>query len=500
MAPRSIQFRIDLGVMFNLEMRGSVRQNIISVGIDVGTSTTQLVFSNLTIENTASITAIPKIQIMDKKVIYRSKIHFTPLLSETKIDGEAIGKIIELEYKNANIPYEKVDTGAVIITGETARKENATEISNTLSGLAGDFVVATAGPDLESIIAGKGAGAGKLSKEQGCTVVNLDIGGGTTNIAVFKNGEVIDTACIDIGGRLLKFKDSTLNISYASNKLKILAKEIGIELVNGRNISKEEIQRLCQRMGNIIGESLGLIPETDLLSKMLTGTPLRNDYTVDYLSFSGGVADCIFNTEIETPFKYGDIGVILGKEIKNLPWFKKSKVFKGNETINATVVGAGTHTTEISGSTITITPSVLPLKNIPILRLTQEGEELSLDNLKQQITQKLDWFRLKNGQQQVALAFKGKKNPSFEEVQRLAQVVLQGIENKLPIEKPLIIVVENDMAKILGQCIQSHLKLKRDVVCIDSIKVDNGDYIDIGKPLANGKVVPVIIKTLVFNI
>ena len=147
-----------------------MKEDILSVGIDIGTSTTQLVFSNITIENKASIVSVPMISIVDKEVIYRSEIYFTPLLSLTEIDAIGVRKIIEGEYKKAGIRPEDVDTGAVIITGETARKENASEVLKSLSGFAGEFVVATAGPDLEGIIAGKGAGAGEFSKQKGVQI------------------------------------------------------------------------------------------------------------------------------------------------------------------------------------------------------------------------------------------------------------------------------------------------------------------------------------------
>ena len=129
-----------------------MREEILSVGIDIGTSTTQLVFSNITIENTASNFSVPRIKIVDKNIIYRSEIYFTPLITQTKIDKDKVREIIESEYKKAGVKPSDVETGAVIITGETARKENANEVLQSLSGFAGDFVVATAGPDLESIM------------------------------------------------------------------------------------------------------------------------------------------------------------------------------------------------------------------------------------------------------------------------------------------------------------------------------------------------------------
>ena len=126
-----------------------------SVGIDIGTSTTQLVVSKLTLENRANPFSVPRIAITDREIIYRSRIHFTPLLSETVIDAPGVREIVAEEYRRAGLRREEVQTGAVIITGETARKENAREVLNALSEFAGDFVVATAGPDLESILAGR---------------------------------------------------------------------------------------------------------------------------------------------------------------------------------------------------------------------------------------------------------------------------------------------------------------------------------------------------------
>ncbi len=197
-----------------------MREELLSVGIDIGTSTTQLIFSKLIVENEASAFTVPRISIVDKEIIYRSDVYFTPLISNTEIDGKKkIKEIIEEEYKKAGINKDDIQTGAVIITGETARKENANDVLHTLSGFAGDFVVATAGPDLESIIAGKGAGAHIYSKEHSTSVVNMDIGGGTSNLALFLRGEVKESGCLDVGGRLIKINPNTREIIYISPKI-----------------------------------------------------------------------------------------------------------------------------------------------------------------------------------------------------------------------------------------------------------------------------------------
>ena len=198
-----------------------MKEQILSVGIDIGTSTTQLIFSRLTIVNLASSYTVPRISIVDKEVIYRSSIYFTPLKSQTEIDAEKVREIIRKEYEKAGMKPENLKTGAVIITGETARKQNANSVLETLSDMAGDFVVATAGPDLESVLSGRGAGADRISEEKREVVVNIDIGGGTSNLAFFQKGAVRGTSCLDIGGRLIKVENGV--ITYVFPTIKELA-------------------------------------------------------------------------------------------------------------------------------------------------------------------------------------------------------------------------------------------------------------------------------------
>ncbi|MCM1991229.1 ethanolamine ammonia-lyase reactivating factor EutA [Oceanirhabdus seepicola] len=476
-----------------------MKEELLSVGIDIGTSTTQLVFSKISIENTASSFSIPRIKIVDKEVVYRSNIYFTPLISHRTINGKKIRELIEKEYVLAGVKPSDVKTGAVIITGETARKENASEVIQTLSGLAGDFVVATAGPDLEAIIAGKGAGADLISKKEECIVVNLDIGGGTTNLSVFKDGEVIDTGCLDIGGRLIKIDKTTNRITYVASKIKELARTEGIDIDEGQIVKTENLKKITQGMVRLLEESLNLRVRTEMYNRIITNKGLSIDYSIDYITFSGGVADYIKDEEGQDPIKFGDIGVMLGRCIRDSSIGSRLKMRKSIETIRATVVGAGSHTTDISGSTITYTEEIFPIMNLPILKLSKADEENGLTVLENAIREKLRWFELDNESQQVGIALKGPKNPRFTEIQKLSQSIIKGIDEQLKKAYPVILIIENDIAKVLGQTIYKQLNFNRKVICIDSIKVENGDYMDIGKPLVNGRVVPVVIKTLVFN-
>lgn len=474
-------------------------ENIYSVGIDIGTSTTQLIFSRLTLENTASATSVPRIKIIDKEVIYRSSVYFTPLISDTQIDSIKVREIVEREYSKGGFKPDDISTGAVIITGETARKENASQVLETLSGLAGDFVVATAGPDLEGILAGKGAGANRISKEDGRVVANLDVGGGTTNIAVFKNGEVIDTSCLDIGGRLIRFDDESLRVKYVAPKLKKLMGTSGIEINPGMILDYPMIKSITDRMAGILEEVLGANSRSFEIKYMLTAQDLRRDYSIDYVTFSGGVADYIYNPPGEDLFVYRDIGILLGESIRSSRILERFSLKVPAETIRATVVGAGTHSVEISGSTINYTRDIFPLKNIPIIKMPAEDEDSDYEGLDEGIRERVKWFNHEKSGQQIALAIKGVRNPSFKLVDKIAQVIIRGMEELLDLRFPLIVIVENDMGKALGQTLYRLLGYKKDVICIDSISVGNGDYVDIGKPLSSGRVVPVVIKTLVFN-
>lgn len=297
-----------------------------SVGIDVGTSTTQLIVSRLTVENRANAYAVPDFTIADREILYRSPIHFTPLRSATELDAEGIRQIVAEEYRQAGIRPEAVSTGAIIITGETARKENARAVLDSLKEFAGEFVVATAGPDLESVLAAKGAGAERFSAQTGRTVLHMDIGGGTSNLALAEGGRITQTGCLNVGGRLIKIDRGA--VQYVSPVLQGLC-----SLTPGQPVTEADlapvIELLVQTLETAAGLRTGEIPPGLLTNRRISLPP--GPVT---LSFSGGVADLIRQSPPD-PFAYGDIGVLLGSAIRHSAL---GRFCRGNVTSRANTV------------------------------------------------------------------------------------------------------------------------------------------------------------------
>lgn len=448
-----------------------MKESLLSVGIDVGTSTTQLVFSRLHIRNEANAFSVPDFGIKEKELLYRSRVHFTPLLSEDIIDAEALRGIVDEEYLTAGVDKAQVQTGAVIITGETARKDNAREVLNALSGYAGEFVVATAGPALESVLAGKGSGAADYSRKHKCRVVNLDIGGGTTNFALFENGELMDTGCLNVGGRLMKFQQG--KCTYLSP---VLRPYFTVDS------PPEEVARFLRE---ILEEALGLREGQRYLNfvtdKVCRPAPL--------LSFSGGVADLIHRSPSD-PFAYGDLGVLLGRSIRDSILWTEGTHIPSEETIRATVMGAGLHTTELSGSTIFFRNIDFPLKNLPVARLSPQEEALPQKELIPRIRSALD--RLAPEDSPCVLSLRGLQNPKFADLCSLADTLALSMEGR----QGLFLSLERDMGKALGQAVHSLLPHKP-LLCLDGLKLPDSAYLDVGMPIAGGQVLPVVIKTLI---
>ena len=434
---------------------------LLSVGLDVGTTSTQMVVSRLGVENQAGAFSVPELVIAQRDVIYKSPVHFTPLLGQDRVDGAGLRIIVEEEYERAGICREDVDTGAIIITGETSRKENARAVLEALSDFAGDFVVATAGPDLESVLAAKGAGAVEASEQTGKRILHFDIGGGTSNLALIEDGKIVGTACLNVGGRLVKI-DEVGRISYVSPVLKGF-----FHGKVGDFADRDSLYRLAETLAQVLEMAAGL-RERDAVFAALTTTgtePIEPGKDL-VISFSGGVADCI-ETEKDW-LAFGDIGPLLGQAIRESR-LCQGEYMLGAETIRATVIGAGSHSTQLSGSTVFHQCIDFPLKNLPVAE--------DLDALS-----RLDGAGVLVIREEVA---------DFRTVQALAVKIAAGMK------PPVYVAAEQDLAKALGVQLALRLGTQVPILCIDRVRLREGDYLDVAAPV--GAAMPVVVKTLVME-
>lgn len=470
---------------------------MISVGIDIGTSTTSMIVSRLNVKNTASGFTVPKITIAGSEILYRGEIYQTPLKDSSHIDVDQVAGLIREEYRKAGISPEQVQTGAVIITGESSRKENSALVTERMSSLAGEFVVAAAGPDLESVIAAKGAGIHQYSEEHTCTAANLDIGGGTSNLAVFTRGELAGKGCWDIGGRLVRVEGG--RITYLSGSVRRILDSLGLKLETGYPVEEGSLRQVTDVMAGVLAQALGLEKAGPLYRELYTpgASPYVPGRPIRYISFSGGVAQYIYHPSKDW-FQHGDTGPLLADSIRRNPLFSQVEILMPRETIRATVIGAGAHTTMVSGSTIFYTrEDLFPIKNVPVFFPGPKAAEDISQGDGRRLYEEMCWYLEETGADNLMVWCGQYLSPTYSQLQNMAEA-MTWISHGLGDGLPVLILAGADFAKALGQAVKRRLP-GREIICIDGVPVSGGDYLDLGRPMEGGITIPVVVKTLIFG-
>lgn len=468
--------------------------DILSVGVDVGSSTSHLVFSKLLLKKDEhSVTRRFKIQ--QRHIVYEGNIIHTPLSDDKTIDIGKLTEFFKAEYERAGIHPKDIQTGAVIVTGESARKKNARQIAEALSNDAGKFVAATAGPNFESLIAAMGSGAVARSKDRNKTILSCDIGGGTSNIAVIKNGQTLSTSCISVGGRVLGVS-SKGKIWRIDQPAQVVMQHLGLNYTIGDHISKAEIKSIAATFGKILFEVITGTAKSRLARQLIQTDDLQFPGRIDEYSFSGGVAELMYGGSNH----YDDIGKILAEQINALTPGLTAAVVEPANKIRATVIGAGAYSLSISGSSCFMDDQIVfPIRNVPVIRVDVDPSNLSFEHIVSQINAAFRRFDRVEGEDVVALYFKDPVQASYPRLELFARSIEAAHADSIKNGLPIILIFGTDIACGVGNVIRRETGLKTNLLTLDELTLKEGDWIDIGEPLVAGQVFPVTVKSLVFH-
>ncbi len=467
---------------------------ILSVGVDVGSSTSHLVFSNLFLKKDEG-SETRRFKIQERNIVYEGRIIHTPLLDDKTIDINRLTDFLKSEYKRAGIDPTDIQTGAVIVTGESARKKNARQIARALSNDAGKFVAATAGPNFESIIAAMGSGAAARSKNRHNTILSCDIGGGTSNIAIIKNGRTLSTSCISVGGRLLGVS-SRGKIWRIDPPARIVMQHLGLNCNIGDRISKADRKRIAEMFGKILFEVITGPAKSRLARQLMLTDDLQFPGRIDEYSFSGGVAELMYGGLNH----YDDIGKILADQMNSLTTGLTAAVVEPANKIRATVIGAGAYSLSISGSSCFMDDQIVfPIRNVPVIRVDVEQSNLSFEHAVSRINAAFRRYDRIEGEDVVALYFKDPVRASYPQLELFARSIEAAHADSIKNGIPIILIFGTDIACGVGNVIRRETELKTNLLTLDELALKEGDWVDIGEPLAAGQVFPVTVKSLVFH-
>jgi ethanolamine utilization protein EutA len=485
---------------------------LVSVGIDIGSAGTQVIFSRLHLRRLGEELS-SRYYVVSRETLFQSPVAFTPyrivevssssprdIGRAERIDEQALGTIIDEAYAAAGIAPDEVDTGVVILTGEALRRENAEAVANVLAEHGGDFVCTTAGHHMEAMLAAYGSGAARVSHDTGKRLLNIDIGGGTTKLAVLEGGRVVTTAAIHIGGRL-QVVDPAGRIVRLDPAGRMVAAEASFNWKPGDHAPPEEMAHLAGWMADTLIAAVRGRLAPALAEKLYLTEPIRELGRIDGIMISGGVGEFVYGRETRD---FGDMGRLLGRALRGridagaLAW----PLLPPGECIRATALGASEYSVQLSGSTIYVSDprALLPHRNLQVLRPRFDGSgEIDPDGLAIAIRDEFSRFDLKEGESDAALAFRWSGAPSYARLSAFASGLAKGLSKTIAAHRRLYVVLDGDVAQMLGAILKEEMGVASPVLVIDGIVLHEFDFVDLGRIRMPSFTVPITIKSLVFN-
>jgi ethanolamine utilization protein EutA len=471
------------------EGSGEIHNHLKSVGIDIGSSTSHLMFSKLLIGYPAFQRRRP--EVLERQVIARSPILLTPFTGDWNLEAGALESLVAGTFSAAGLSREEIDTGAVIVTGEAARRDNARKVAEIFSDRAGRFVCATAGPKLEALLAAHGSGAVARSREESSALLNVDLGGGTAKISLVERGHVLQSTALNIGARLVAH-DAQGQITRLETGGKRFLQDLGYNLGIGDRIGEEILGRLAARMAALLFDLLeGKKPPWDdlFISPSMGKLP-----EVSGILFSGGVAEYIYGRESAA---FGDLGSFLGREVRIQAEKRGFCILESTEGIRATVIGASQYSVQLSGETIFVPDSsALPQRNLRVFVVPVDWEAPIAERTEWAVKMVLAALDPEVKGTPFALVFSSPPFLGYSAAQELSRGIRAALLALSPQERPQALIFEQNIGRVVGEALAPELRLP----CVDEVSLSELDFIDIGSMIAGEGYVPVVVKSLAFGV
>jgi ethanolamine utilization protein EutA len=473
---------------------------LLSVGVDIGSSTSHLVFSRIVLERLDS-----RYVVTEREAFYQSDILLTPYASDDEIDAGALGAFFEKQYENAMVDPDEIDAGALILTGVAVRRSNARRIGELFARQAGKLVAVSAGDSLETVMAAYGSGAVARSIRDGAVVMNVDVGGGTSKIAICRDGAVAAITALDVGARLV-CTDATGRITRLEEAGRRFGDDLGLDLEIGGLLPHGDAARLAARMADALFEAIaGGAPRVGAPDRnagqavcLLRLDPLAFAHPVTTMTFSGGVSEYVYGWETS---HFGDLGGLLAAEIRNRVAAAGMQLAPPAQGIRATVIGASQYTSQVSGTTIFVSPlDVLPLRNLPVIApaFVLGADTIDGAAVARAIRTALQHLDLTESESPVAVFAPWEGSATFHRLDAFCRGVVEGLGGLVARGLPVVLAGDGDVGGLLGIHLREELKLANPVISIDGLELKQFDFIDIGGMLESSGAVPVVIKSLIF--
>jgi len=466
---------------------------LLTVGIDIGSSTSHLLFARVYLKRDPHALS-SRFTVVDRQVEWRSPIVLTPFLPDGTIDVHELGHFVRHSYSAAGFAPADVDSGAVILTGEAIKRRNARAIDELFASASGKFVCATAGHRLEAILAAHGSGATGLSRQRGVPVLHVDIGGGTTKLALIQDGVIRAVAAVAVGGRLIA-ADRAGQWTRVEDSARLVAAELGLGTTPAELADPAIRRAIAGRLAEVLLDHITGDPLDPTGRALQLTEPLERAVEPAFLTFSGGVAEYLLGHETAD---YGDIARDLSEAVvARLRERVALPVLDPGQRIRATVIGASQFTVQVSGKTIHLGGrAALPVQNIPVVHLGEplpaEIEPGAVAAAFRRGAQRQD----RGPDEVLALAFGWTGPPTYERLAALGRGIVEFAGGG---DELLVLVIDGDVGQTLGRLLERELGLRRPLISIDGTELADLDFVDVGEPIDPPGVVPVVIKSLLFS-